>query len=319
MSDQVIHALEHTPSWLRAQENVADEWVPPILMHTHNTINGMESPKLWPENTEYPTGFPKKKKPSSHKYNRDTTVENFEYPKLSDHMVDILHRSAEKTMLNEYAKMEKTRDFKSAPMSAQETFAKNWSDKVDIEANGTLRATMKREVPPYEAHTLRDPTDAIKYSGTTAMIVNTQTSEEVKFRNRLERSKETIPWELRWRKVIALFRGIKQRIKRDVSVSSVMMELAIKLKQEATKTGAATILKRADFMQAVARVPVFEGFDMNLFNAVYGVFDPLKKNIVRFVEIVKSIAVIDKFEDTAEEKLMGLWDINMEYGQDMSP
>ena len=151
------------------------------------------------------------------------------------------------------------------------------------------------------------------------MIVNTQTSEEVKFRNRLERSKEIIPWELRWRKIIALFRGIKQRIKRDVSVSSVMMELAMKLKLEAAKTGAATILKRADFMLAISHMPVFEGFDMKLFNAVYGVFDPLKKNIVRFVEIIKSIAVIDKFEDTAEEKLMTLWDINMEYGQDMSP
>ena len=72
-------------------------------------------------------------------------------------------------------------------------------------------------------------------------------------------------------------------------------------------------------MQAVGKCPTFEGFDMKLFNAVYGVFDPLKKNIVRFVEIIKSLAVIDKFDDSAEEKLMTLWDLNMDYGQDMSP
>ena len=109
---------EHTPSWLRAPEDVADEWVPPILMEPYNTVNGLESPKLWPENTEYPSGFPAKKKPTPHAYIRQTTVENRLPPKISDHVQDILHRSAEKTMLDEYAKMEKTRDFKKCPYNS---------------------------------------------------------------------------------------------------------------------------------------------------------------------------------------------------------
>jgi hypothetical protein len=310
---------ENTPQWLQAEEDVADEWVPPILATVHNTHNGLESPKLWPENTEYPHGYPLKRAPTSHVYVRETTANNIDRPKTSQHLNDIFHRSAEKTMLQDFAKMEIDRTFKSVPMTAQEQFTRNWNEKVNIEANGTLRATMKREVPPYEAHSLRDPTDVIKYSGSTAMIVNQQSSEEVKFRNRLERSKETVPWELRWRKVVALYRGIRARLKRDIPVGNVIYETAHRLRADATLTGASTILKRADFMQAISKIHSYEGFDMKLFNAVYGVFDPLKKNIVRFVEIIKSMAVIDKFEDTSEEKLMTLWDLNMEFGQDMSP
>lgn len=310
---------ENTPHWLKASEDVADEWVPPILATVHNTHNGMESPKLWPENTEYPHGYQYKRAPTSVKYRRETTADVAERPRTSQHLNEIFHRSAEKTMLHDFAKMEKTRTFKSVPMTAQESFAKNWNDKVEHEANGTLRVTMRREVPPYEAHTLRDPTDVIKYSGSTAMIVNQQSSEEVKFRNRLERKKETVPWELRWRKIVALYRYIRQRLKRDIPVATVILEMAVRLRQDASALGASTILKRADFMQAVTKVPTFEGFDLKLFNAVYGVFDPLKKNIVRFVEIIKSLALIDKFEDSAEEKLMTLWDLNMDYGQDMSP
>jgi hypothetical protein len=44
---------------------------------------------------------------------------------------------------------------------------------------------MKREIPVYEAHTLMDPSDLLKYSGTTAMIVHTQTTDELKFRLRM--------------------------------------------------------------------------------------------------------------------------------------
>ena len=53
--------------------------------------------------------------------------------------------------------------------------------------------------------------------------------------------------------------------------------------------------------------------------AVYGVFDPLKKNIVRFVELIKCLNVLDNFEYSNEEKLLAVWDVNMEFGQDMSP
>lgn len=48
---------EYTPSFLIAPEDTADEWVPPILATTIQTVNGMESPKLWPENTDINMGI----------------------------------------------------------------------------------------------------------------------------------------------------------------------------------------------------------------------------------------------------------------------
>lgn len=311
----------HTPHWLTAEEDVADEWVPPILNATFNTINGYESPKLWPENTMYPHGYPLKRVPTSHKYRRETTIalHDDDRPRTSSRLSNIFNRSAEKTLLNTYAEMERNHSHKSLPMEMQDQFARNWNEKVDIEANDTLRVTMNRSVPAYEQHTLKDPTDVIKYSGTTAFIVNTQSSEEVKFRNRLERSKEIIPYALRWKKIIVLFKGLRQKMRRDQDMSSIFLEMGIRMRQVASDLGASTILKRVDFMKAIDKVQALEGFDMKLFNAVYGAFDPLKKNIVRFVEILKSMVVLDNFEDSTEEKLMTLWDLNMEFGQDMSP
>jgi len=309
---------EHTPHFLNGGEDF-DEWVPPIVHAKFNTVNGLESPKLWPENTEYPSGYKQKRVPTSSRYRRETTTVIEDRPTTSHAMHAILNRTVEKTMLSDYARMEKDRTFLSLPMTAQQQFAANWADRLDRDANQTLRVTMKREVPGYEAHTLSDPTDVMRYSGTTALIVNSQSSEEVKFRSRLERSKETIPYDLRWKKVIALFRAIKVRLKRDESMDSVIREMAGAMRAEASRLGASTILRRSDFVNIVTGVAAFEGFDIKLFSAVYGVFDPLKKNIMRFVELIKSFALLDNFEFTTDEKLQNLWDLNMEYGQDMSP
>ena len=309
---------ENTPHFLTGGDDVVDEWVPPIVHTKFNTVNGMESPKLWPENTEYPTGYPKKRVPTSSRYRRETTSVSEERPVSSQSLTNILNRSAEKTMLADYTRMEMDRTYLSLPMTAQAQFAANWAERLERDANSTLRATMKKETPAYEAHTLSDPTDVMRYSGTTAMIVNSQSSEEVKFRSRLERSKETIPYELRWKKVIALFRVIRMKLHRDATLDSVITELAKNMRAEASRLGASTILRRVDFVQVMANLPAFEGMDQTLFSAVYGVFDPLKKNIVRFVELIKSLALLDDFEATTEEKLAKLWDLNMEYGQDMS-
>ena len=310
---------EHTPAWLETDEDLADEWVPPIVHTKFNTVNGMESPKLWPENTEYPSGYMHKRAPTSTRYRRETTVDNAERPRTSQAMSNILNRTAERSMLSDYTRMEKSRTFSSLPITAQDTFAANWADRVAKDANSTLRVTMNRETPAYEAHSLSDATDVMRYSGTTAMIVNSQSSEEVKFRSRLERSKQIVPYDLRWKKVITLFRAIKARLKREQSMSEVLRDIAIQLHMDATKLGASTVLKRVDFVGAIAKIPFFESFDMKLFSAVYGVFDPLKKNIVRYVELIKCLAVLDNFDNTNEEKLLALWDVNMEFGQDMSP
>lgn len=62
----------------------------------------------------------------------------------------------------------------------------SWNDKVDKLANSTLRINLKEtEKTAYEAHTLMDPSDLMRYSGTTAMIVHTQSTDELKFRLRM--------------------------------------------------------------------------------------------------------------------------------------
>ena len=311
---------ENTPKFLTGGEN-HDEWVPPILHAKFNTINGMESPKLWPENTEYPSGYAKKnaRPVTSSRYSRETTVVMDQAPPTSFATSNILNRSVERQMLSDYTTMEKDRTYLSLPMTAQQQFHANWDDRLQRDATKTLKVTMNRETPAYEAHTLSDPTDVMRYSGTTAMIVNSQSSEEVKFRARMERSKSTIPYDLRWKKLIVLFRAIKQRLKRDITMEELIFEIASRIRADSTRLGAATIVNRSNFVNILASVPALEGFDTTLFSAIYGVFDPLKKNSIRYVEVIKSLALLDNFEYSTEEKLAVLWDINMTYGQDMSP
>ena len=311
---------ENTPKFLMGGEN-HDEWVPPILHAKFNTINGMESPKLWPENTEYPSGYAKKnvRPVTSSRYSRETTVVLDQAPTTSFATSNILNRGVERQMLSDYTTMEKDRTYLSLPMTAQQQFHANWDSRLQRDATKTLKVTMNRETPAYEAHTLSDATDVMRYSGTTAMIVNSQSSEEVKFRARMERNKSTIPYDLRWKKVVALFRAIKQRLKRDISMEEVTFEIANRIHANSTRLGAATIVNRSNFVNILASVPALDGFDTKLFSAIFGVFDPLKKNSVRFVEVIKSLALLDNFEYSTEEKLAALWDINMTYGQDMSP
>jgi hypothetical protein len=65
---------------------------------------------------------------------------------------------------------------------------------------------------PYIAHTLMDPTDTMRYSGTTALIVHSQSTEDLKFKILMERMKSSIPYQLRWRQMIIQQRNIKNRL-----------------------------------------------------------------------------------------------------------
>ena len=52
---------EYTPQFLNSGDFV-NEYVPPIVAATSNTVNGIETPKLWPENTEFVNGYVHKKR-----------------------------------------------------------------------------------------------------------------------------------------------------------------------------------------------------------------------------------------------------------------
>lgn len=65
---------EFTPHFLDNGEFI-NEWVPPIIAATAQSVNGIETPKLWPENTEYVNGYAHKRQPTSWIYKRETTVD----------------------------------------------------------------------------------------------------------------------------------------------------------------------------------------------------------------------------------------------------
>lgn len=74
---------EYTPKFLDNGDYI-NEWVPPIVAAAAQSVNGIETPKTWPENTEYVHGYPLKKLPKSWRYKRETTVDLAERPKTSE-------------------------------------------------------------------------------------------------------------------------------------------------------------------------------------------------------------------------------------------
>ena len=88
----------YTPEFLNNGDEIINEYVPPIVACVHQTVNALETPKLWPENTSYVTGFKKKEDPSSWAYRTQTTVDSSERPFTSDSLdrsVDIARQKAD--------------------------------------------------------------------------------------------------------------------------------------------------------------------------------------------------------------------------------
>jgi hypothetical protein len=197
---------QYTPKFLDTQFHL-NEWVPAIR------VDEFTSPKVWPENAEYATGVPLKRPPTSVSYNRETTVGNDGHREVPPSLSDYIERRTDiDRTLHDFAKLESANLFLSRPMTAQLKFETMWEDKVAKTASNQLRATLREESPfPYQASGLTDPTDKIKYSGVTAMVVHSQSAAELRFRLRLAASKSFTPYERRWKHVVAAFQAIKVR------------------------------------------------------------------------------------------------------------
>lgn len=301
---------EHTPKFLQG-DYVADEWVPPIR----------ESPKLWPENTEFTTGYPLKRAPSSYRYKRETTVDQEQRPQSSQQVTNIMERTFERELLLEYGKKEARRTFNSKPMHDRETFENNWSTRVERDANSTLHTTLTREVPPgREPLTLSDPTDVMQYSGTSAFIVHSKSNEEMIFRIRMEKGIDNIPYEVRWKHVHAHLKRIKVLVgKRNPDwQASFMEDLSRELRAAAFKAGTPTALGRVDFIKALSGVAAFNDCETKQLSIFYSVFDPVKRNVVQYVELLCSFAVLLNEKDDNRTKLGTLWDLLETFGNDRS-
>ena len=310
---------DYTPKFLADAPEVTDEWVPPIVAATFNSVNGWESPKLWPENCEFATGYPLKRLPSSYRYRRETTVDAEERPKTSSATTMILARSAEREMLRKYDKLESSGEFLSKPLHDKEAFHDHWRVRLNEDATTALSQTFGRFHAPCEAHKLADPTDCISYSGTTAFIVHTKSNEEMVFRHRMEKGLDHAPYDLRWKHIMAHLTRIRANEKRNPDFFNTFIDsLGVHLYSAAMKVGTPTSMKRIELCQALSRFPSFEKCDMRELSTLYGVFDPTKRNCVQFVEMLAAFSVLVNEKEDCEAKLGRLWDLYERYGNDKS-
>lgn len=311
----------HTPAFLSRNDDYVDEYVPPIVAAKQQSVNGLETPKLWPENTSYVEGFRKKQRPSSWLYKRETTVDQPMRPKSPQSLSAVMQKATQETQkLRDYALMETQRTILSHSGTAQRKFEAAWSDQLLANATTTLKHSLQDVHPPYEAHTLLDPSDAMRYSGSTAMIVHSQTTDELKFRLRLERSrsKANMPFEMKWQHVMAHFNNVKHKLKRNQAMSEVVDKIARFWQQVALKAGSETSLHRADFVQACGRISFFEDVSGKQMSQLYSLFDPAKKNSMRFVEILLMFVVLDNPEENIFQKVRALWQCSTQFGLDRS-
>jgi hypothetical protein len=310
---------EYTPSHLSGNEFV-DEWVPPIVASKYGTINNFETPKLWPENSEFVTGSAMKRPPTYPSYNRETTVGQKERPVTSEALSQVMSNDdAMMDTLRSSADRELTGELKCLPLASKMHYESEWNERVLRTATTTLRQTMQRALPPYEAHTLLDPSDTMRYSGSTALIVHVQTSEEIKFRMRMQRASSMVPYELKWRLIMQMFKQLKGFVKKDITASVLIKEVGNALRRQAKISNTPTTVTRVQFITSLSRMHCFDMLNDKNHSAVYSVFDPLKHNCVRFVEVVLALAIFDHPLQTAQEKLAYLWQIATEFGNDEPP
>lgn len=80
--------------------------------------------------------------------------------------------------------------------------------------------------------------------------------------------------------------------------------------------GSETSLRRADFVTATAKHTLFEDVSSRQMSQLYSTFDPNKKNLVRYVELLLRWRVLAVPEMHLLEKLQLLWDVSSRYGSD---
>lgn len=233
---------EHTPAFLRADDDFVDEYVPPVLMTTAQTINGMEAPRLWPENAEYVTGYPRKKLPTIWKYKRETTVDLPERPRSPDTLQNVFAQmTLERTTLQERAVSESRRTLTTPSGTARSVakFQETWRNEIAQFGSSSLKRTLQEHNDHlhYLPQTLLDPTDTMRYSGSTAFIVHSQSNDEVKFRYRMARQQDKAlsPYYLKWKQCILHFDMLARKLNRGQSIVQALDQVTSFLQQIALR------------------------------------------------------------------------------------
>jgi hypothetical protein len=334
-------ATAHTPAFLKKDIQIIDEWVPKLQGGVRTTTTSSEmfmSPKMWPKTSEFVNGYYyKEREVTSPQYVRQTTAGSRRRPRTTQNLEKTYRRrAAEDEELIERAKsetqlrkedldifmatgdMEAFKSSMSLPLMAKASFNKEWNDTLETKATSLLKQTMKAEKLPFQAHKLQDETDTMRYSGSTAFIIRSQSTDELKFRLQMERIRESIPYTLRWRQVMAQYKYMKQRLKRDQNMPDAIRTIALKLKMEAKSLGQPTMLPRIQFIKTMGTISYFEHVQPKQLSLLYSVFDPMKKNYFRFIDFLIGFTLLENEKDDAVTKLSKVWKLNEEFGLDRS-
>jgi hypothetical protein len=309
------------PKFLTRNEEFVDEYVPAIQATTQQTINCLETPKLWPENTYYVEGYRYKQRPKSWIYRRETTVDQPERPRSPGSLAQLTAKAlGEKDALCAYALQETQGTLLSHGGSARRQFEASWSNQVRRSATTSLKQSLRKASGPYEASTLSDCSDSLRYCGSSALIVHSQSTEELQLRLRMQRSRAKVdmPHELKWKHVMAHFSSVKAKLRRQQSMATVLDKIAQSWHSAALEAGCETSLRRADFVQVCGRISFFEDVSAKQMGQLYSLFDPARRDSVRYCELLLRLLVLDQPELGLEQKLRALWQCATRYGRDRS-
>ena len=302
---------EHTPSFLDVSIRL-DEWVPPILARSFQSVNGMESPKLWPENTEYPSGARLKKAPTSMRYNRETTVANSPTGGVLTGRADAEHIDADKAILD-FARMESRGTYLSAPMTARLTFDTMWASRVKSGASKPLSISMSIISGKRNPQGLTDSTDRISYSGKSAFIVHSPNADANKHRLSLETGKIWQTYESQWNHSIVAFRVIKGQVKRESTMTLAISELSNSLLCQAVASGSVGHSKRNDFLSSFRRCSACSTLTSQQVSLLFNSFDPLRRGSVPIVDIIAAFTILDNPLEPTAQKLSRVWHLHDQY------
>lgn len=309
---------DHTPQFLTGN-TVIDEWVPPLRGEVVKDMFKLTTPIMWPENSEYPTGFKPKRRPTSPVYNRETTIGVDEPLPVPTPLMSVYERmDTEKRLLSTNARLESQGKIISPPISDQLQFSNTWKDRLNGFANPSLRMTMKKQANPTPQHKLMDG-DYLRYSGSTAVLCHSCSTDELKYRLRMDIHEENPNLSFRWKQIIPLLLGMKLRLRRDQTLRSIAKDLGRKLLYQSIKFGQKSYIDRAQFITAICETPSFEHVPMKQKNMLFSGFDDLKRNLIRFVSVIRAFAVVDNIIESPSAKLNYMWMLEEEFGDPQPP
>jgi len=310
---------EHTPKFL-VTEPVLDEWVPPLQSAALNNGFLLTTPKLWPENSVYATGYPNKQLPTSSIYIKETTVATGIRPVTTKSMdyIEGMLLDEESQLLNN-SRLELTRSLLSRPMTEQAEFRHTWEDRMSKTLNAThptFRTTTASNKNRSDS-LLMDPTDKFhqKQSSGTAVLVHTQSSDVLKYKSRLMQSQSLLPYKLRWTQIYDLVNAMKGKLRLNQKLGDVIRDLTMKLHVDSMSNfnGEEDTITRPRFLEVLTSLDHLNGIPNSQINLLYSAFDYIQSNSVRLVDIASSFMVLDvsaiskASESAIMKKLTSLW------------